>query len=369
MILSKYIYKKIFKNQLIILILLLLVCICQQLIKILGLGNNAAMYLIFLYLIFNIPELAKLTIPFSLFLSVIITFYRFHIQNEIIAMYSCGIKKYFFFQKILLYSFIIVCFAFINMSWLTAYCEQYQNNILYKIKKNVNFNKFIEKKFEFFPNKNLVLFIDTIDNKILYDVFIIKKRKIDNNDIYDIIIADQGSIYRDCNGAQSVVLQAGSYYKIQHNQTKHPQIYITNFFQNQMLINYNNTNFPFKEYNIISSMSIGQLWGSSTIATKIERNWRLTLLISILMMPLIALLFMTNITRHHLPNFLLAIILYTFFFVLNILLRSCVILHCSYASILIVFINCIFFIVSYSISLWKYFLLKIFFLKNIFNKI
>lgn len=359
MILTKYIFREIFKNQLIILILLLLVCICQKLIKIFGADNSVSIYLIFLYLTLNIPELGKLIIPFSLFLSVIITYYRLHIHNEILAMYSCGIKKSFFIQKILLYSFIISCLAFINMSWVSPYCEQYRNNILFRIKKNTCFNKLIEKKFQFFSNKTIILFADSIHDTTLKNIFIIKKRKDKNNNTFSVITSDQGNLYYNDGYLQSIVLKTGTYYEIPHNQTKYTNIYITNFSQHQILIDYH-LYLLHKIHDTVNNMSITQLWFSSSIETKIELHWRLILLISIFILPLIAFLLMSNISDSYLLNFLLAIILYTFFFLSQILLRSYAILECSYFILWSWLVNFIYLIIAFLIDLWKKFRLTVF---------
>lgn len=363
MILTKYILKKIFKNQLIILTILLLFCICQKLIKILGSDNIIPIHLILLYFIINIPELSKLIIPFSLFLSVIITYYKLHIHNEILAMYSCAIKKSFFIQNILLYSFIIAYIAFINISWLSPYCEQYRNYILSKINKNTYFNQLIEKKFYFFPDKKIVLFINHINNTKLENIFMIQTQHNTTNDTFSIITAEQGNIQYNYNYLLSITFNIGNYYEIPYiYTTTHSNIYLTNFSKYHTLIDYR-SNLLYKAHHTINNMSISQLWKLATKEAKIEYSWRFTLLISIFVLPLIALLLTINIIQNYLLNFLLAIILYAFFFLSQILLRSYAILNYTNAIIWIWLINFIYFIIALLISLSHNFKLKIFFKK------
>lgn len=364
MILTKYIFKKIFRNQLIILILLFFICICQKLIKVFGLDNNMPIDLIFLYLFASIPELGKLIIPFSLFLSVIITYYYFHIHNEILAMYSCAIKKSFFIQKILLYSLIIAYLALINISWLSPYCEQYRNHILCEMKKNSDFDKLIEKKFQLFSEKKIVLFINRIHDTTLQDIFIVKNKKYSDNTV-SVMIADQGDVYCQHKYVQSIFLKTGTYYEINRKCAMNSNTYVTNFSRHQILINYN-SNLVNKMHANISNMFTSQLFHDLTVEAQIELNWRLTLLISIVMMPLIAVLLMANISYNYLPHFLLAIILYIIFFLSHILLRSYAILYSSNFILWTGLVNFIYFIIGYLINVWKNFRLNNFFKKNFF---
>lgn len=360
MILIKYTLKQMCKNHLIILILLFLVCICQKLIKILGIEHNTSISLIILYIILNIPELSKLLIPFSLFLSVIITYYKLHIHNEILAMYSCGMSKYILIQSVLLYSSIVLCIAFTNLFWLYPYCKQYQDNVLEEVKKHTYFNIYIDKKFQLFSQKNLALLINNINNKKLENVFIANKQKNGYNNTINIITAEQGNIYNNLNHSQAIILNKGTYYKIDNNQKIYTNICITNFSQYKTLIDYN-FNFLKKPYKTIDQMSINQLWHSSLEEAYLELSWRLTLLISILIMPTIALLLIINIIYKYLPNFLLSIILYIIFFLSHILLRFYYISSPIHSIIEMWLINLIYLILIYLINIRKTFLLKSFF--------
>lgn len=361
MILTKYIFKEMFKNQLIILVILFLVCFFQKLIRVYGLENNISPYLVFLCLILYIPELSKLIMPFSLFLSIIITCYRLHIHNEILAMYVCTVKKSFLIQIILLYSFIVLCIAFINMSWISFYCEKYKNKILFKIENSMYPNKLIEKKIQLFFDNKLVLFVDTIDNEILKNIFLFKKYD-KTNTVFSIITSAQSSVdYKD-NCIQSIILDTGNYYEIDFNQATFSNIYVTEFSQHQLIIDYN-FNFLDKVCTNINSMSINQLWNAITIESQIEFDWRLNLLISILIMPLIASLLMISITEHYVFRFILAIVLYIFFFLSHITLRFYAILDYENSFIYMWLINLIYFIIVILVGLWDRFRFNKFFRK------
>ncbi|URJ32264.1 LPS export ABC transporter permease LptF [Blochmannia endosymbiont of Camponotus sp.] len=327
MIFTKYILKEIFKNQLIILTLLFLVCFCQKLIRMLGLviDSNISIYLIFLCLGLSMPESGKLLIPFSVFLSVLVTFYRLHAHNEIIAMYSCAVDKYIFLRSMFVFSWIVATFTMINIAWLSPYCSSYQSRLLYKIKENINLVVLSEKKFQPLVTKYLILFAGSIQGSKLKNVFLSKINPDKDNNMFIIITSDQGSIRRNPDGSRLIILENGTYYEIYNKCELCKDVLITDFSQYQMLIN-NTIKTLYKENESVDHMSMHQLWCSDKLEMRVELHWRLTLLVSIFLMPMIATLLITVVSYNYLVNLLVTVFLYIIFFIFHILLRSCVLL-------------------------------------------
>ncbi|URJ29756.1 LPS export ABC transporter permease LptF [Blochmannia endosymbiont of Camponotus sp.] len=353
MIFTKYILKEIFRNQLIILTLLFLVCFCQKLIKMLGLviDGNISMYLFFLYLGLNVPEAGKLLIPFSAFLSVLVTFYRLHIHNEIIAMYSCAVGKYIIIRSIFLFSGIIAMFAMINIGWLSPYCSNYQSKLSYEIKENINLTVLSEKKFQPLSTKSLILFADSIRGTKLNHVFLVQTNQNKNNSMFTIVTSEQGNVDRNPDGSRLIILEKGTYYEIYNKCELCEDIFITDFSKYRMLINSTFKTF-LKKNKPIDHMSIYQLWCSVAPEARVELHWRLTLLMSIFIMPMITTLLIITISYNYLSNFLLTIFLYTIFFVLHTLLRSHIILEKTNPMAWMWIINSIYLLIALLLNTW-----------------
>jgi len=327
MIFTKYILKEIFRNQLIILTLLFLVCFCQKLIKMLSLviDSGISIYLVFLCLGLNMPESGKLLIPFSVFLSVLVTFYRLHAHNEIIAMYSCAVDKYIFIRSIFFFSGIVATCTMINISWLSPYCSSYQSKLLYKIKENINLVIFSERKFQPLATKYLILFSDSIQGNKLKNVFLSKTNSDKDNSMFIIITSDQGSVCRNPDGSRLIILKKGTYYEIYNKCELCQDVLITDFSQYQMLINSTIKTF-YEDNESVDHMFMHQLWCSNKSEMRAELHWRLTLLVSIFLMPMITTLLITVVSYNYLINLLVTVFLYIIFFIFHILLRSCVLL-------------------------------------------
>ncbi|WP_331828500.1 LPS export ABC transporter permease LptF [Candidatus Blochmannia sp. SNP] len=354
MIFTKYILKEIFRNQLIILIILFLVCFCQKLIKMLGLiiDGNISICLVFLCLGLNIPEAGKLLIPFSVFLSVLVTFYRLHIYNEIIAMYSCAVDKYILIRSIFLFSGIVVTFAMINIGWLSPYCSSYQSKLLHEIKENINLTILSEKKFQSLSDKYLTLFADSIQEKKLKHVFLVKMNQNKDNGMFTIVTSEQGNVDQNPDGSRLIILEKGTYYEIYNKCELYKNVFITDFSKYEMSINNTFKTLLKKNQTIIDHMSIHQLWCSMAPEARVELHWRLTLLISIFIMPIITTLLTITISYNYLSNFLLTIFLYTIFFVLHTLLRSHIILEKTNPIVWMWVINSIYLLIALLLNAW-----------------
>ncbi|WHL25047.1 MAG: LPS export ABC transporter permease LptF [Candidatus Blochmannia vicinus] len=353
MIFTKYILKEIFRNQLIILILLFLVCFCQKLIKMLGLviDGNISIYLVFLCLGLYVPEAGKLLIPFSVFLSVLVTFYRLQIHNEIIAMYSCAVDKYIFIRSIFLFSGIVATFAMINVGWLSPYCSSYQNKLLHEIKENINLSVLSEKKFQPLSDKYLTLFADSIQGKKLKHVFLVKMNQDKDNGMFTIVTSEKGNVDQNPDGSRLIILEKGTYYEIYNKCGLYKNIFITDFAKYKMSIN-NTFKTLLKKNKPIDHMPIHQLWFSIAPEARVELHWRLTLLMSIFIMPMITTLLTITISYNYLSNFLLTIFLYTIFFVLHTLLRSHIILEKTNPIAWMWVINSIYLLIVLLLNAW-----------------
>lgn len=354
MILIKYIAKEICKNQLIVLTILFLVCLCQKFLKMLNLvmDENISIFLIFMCIGLNMPELGKLIIPFSVFISVPITFYRLHMHNEILAMYVCSVDKYIFIKSILFFSGIILIFSTVNMLWLSPYCGHYQNKLLFEIHKNVDLVMLAEKKFQSLNNARSILFIDNIQKNKLNHVFLARKDK----DVLTVIIADRGDIYHPSNGLKLIILENGICYEIYNKRKLYGDVCVSKFYQYQICLD-RNVEVLCKK-NEINYMSIRQLLASFSYEARIELHWRLTLLISVIIMPIIATLLFITITHNYLPFIIFMIFLYVVFFLLHIVLRFHVFLEIINPIIWIWGINIVYFIIACLLSLWNSFYIR-----------
>ena len=95
MILTRYLTKEVFKSQIAILFILLLIFFSQQLVRVLGSAANGKVPadLVFSLLGLGMPTMAQLMLPLCLFIAILLTFGRLYAESEITVMRACGVGQ------------------------------------------------------------------------------------------------------------------------------------------------------------------------------------------------------------------------------------------------------------------------------------
>lgn len=317
MIITRYLVREIFKSQFAILFILFFIFFCQKLVRILGAVVNGSIpkSLIFSLLGLGVPEMAQLILPLSLFLGLLITLSRLYNGNEITVMHACGLGKNVLIQAILMLILITTLFAAINVIWLSPLFSRYQNKILSEVKANPSMAILVEGQFNLAENGKAVLFVNNVKGKQFQKIFLAQlKESSDKRSL--VLIADQGHINLQPDGSQLILLNEGTLYE---GTAPLSDFTITNFTQYQVLINHH---VPKLGINNVEQMNLYQLCHSTRLDALAELHWRLTLVVSVLIMATIVVpLSVVNLHTGRIVNILLAMLLYLIFFILQISIR------------------------------------------------
>lgn len=319
MIITRYLVSEIFKSQLYILCILLLIFFCQQLVRILGtvVDGNIPINLVFSLLSLSMAILAQLILPLSLFLGLLITLRRLYTESEITVMHACGLGKNVLIRATLVLSLITMFFAAINVIWLSPWASRHQEQVLSEAKANPSITTLISGQFQPVQNGNSVLFIGGVKGNEFQCIFL-AQLKPDYNSHPSIIVADHGHISLREDGYQVITLDKGTHYE---GTALLRDFRITEFIQYQALIGHHSASINNRN---AEQMSIGKLWSSSELEARAELHWRLTLVVSVIIMALMVIpLSMVNPRQQgRMLNMLPAIILYLIFFLLQPSLHS-----------------------------------------------
>ncbi|CUR53749.1 Lipopolysaccharide export system permease protein LptF [Serratia symbiotica] len=363
----KYLTKKILKNQIFILLILFLVFFFQNLIRILDdtINNNISTKLTFFLLLFNIPKIIQLILPLSLFLSILLTLRKLYADSEITIMYSCGLHYKILIIPAMLLAMFTAVIAFINIFIISPIIYNYQSIIINEVKSNLNYSGLTEGQFKSLKNGNIIFFIKNIKNNKLNKIFLAQFQS-NNINFPSIITAENGKIEFKKDGSQIIILNKGTSFectKLLHNFN------ITNFNDYKIFIQYkkitlNNIN------DNSEQMLIKSLWKSKNQNIRAELHWRLTLVISVILMALLAVpVSLINPRTGNILNILFAILLYLFFFLLQTTLHSKTIKEKLDPILWLWGVNFIYFILILLLNLWNTILIRKFrfYLKKSFN--
>lgn len=318
MIIIRYLVREIFKSQFAILFILLLIFFCQQLVKILSgaVDGNIPTDLVLTLLGLSVPEMANIILPLSLFLAILMALGRLYTESEIIVMHACGLSRAVLVKAAMVLIFFTSLMAIINVIWLVPWASRHQSEVIENAKTNPGAVALAAGQFKSSPDGNLVLFIENVKNETFSKVFLAQLRP-NGSARPSVVMADSGYIELFHDGSQVITLNKGARYE---GTALLRDFRITDFKNYQAVIGYKSI--PFDPNNA-GQVSLFHLLASDNVEFRSELNWRLTLILSVLIMALIAVpLSVVNPRQGRVLSMLPALLLYFIFFLLQSSLRS-----------------------------------------------
>ncbi|MGP1923596.1 MAG: LPS export ABC transporter permease LptF [Arsenophonus sp. NEOnobi-MAG3] len=320
MIIIRYLLNKMLKSQVAILFILILIFFSKKTINILSLAvhGNIPSDLVFPLLGHGIPEMAQLILPLSLFLGLLMTYSKLYIDSEITVMHACGLGKRVLLIAALILGLFTALIAAVNVAWILPWSAKYQKQALADAKSNPSLvsMSMVEGQFKTTKDQYIVLYISDIKGKNFSDVFMAQLRQA-NNQRPSVVIAESGGIREDKNGNQIVVLDKGTRYE---GTALLRDFRITDFKDYQAVIDHKK---KVVTGDKIEQKDMLQLWRAKDVESKAEFHWRLTLVISALIMTLIVVPLSEVNPRHgRVLSILPAMLLYLIFFLLQSTLHS-----------------------------------------------
>nr|WP_207628854.1 LPS export ABC transporter permease LptF [Photorhabdus cinerea] len=306
------------KSQVAILFVLLLIFFCQRLVEILGAAveGNIPANLVISLLGLGVPEMAQLVLPLSLFLGVLMTFSKLYTESEITVMHACGLGKRVLVVSALILALLTSALAAVNVIWMIPWSSKYQEQVLADAKANPSLAAIIEGKFKPSDNGNLVLYIGSVHGDKFENVFLAQLRPVDNQRP-SVVISDGGHMVERPDGRQEVILNRGTRYE---GTAMLRDFRITEFNDYQAVVGHQ---VSAVDGDKVEQKSITQLWRDNDKDSRAEFHWRLTLVLSVLIMAMMVVpLSVVNPRQGRVLSMLPAMLLYLIFFLLQSSLRS-----------------------------------------------
>ncbi|MFP3014573.1 MAG: LPS export ABC transporter permease LptF [Arsenophonus sp.] len=354
MIIIQYLIRETLKSQVTIFFILILIFFSKKTINILSLAvqGNIPSDLVFHLLWLGIPEMMQLILPLSLFLGLLITYSKLYINSEIIVMHACGLGKRILIMAASILALFIALMQAVNVVWILPLSTKYQEHTLAYAKANPILTNMIEGQFKTIEDQNIVLYIADVKGKNFTDVFM-AQLFLDNKQRHSVIIAENGYIKHDRKGNQILVLNNGTRYE---GTALFGNFRITDVKDYKVVINHKE---PILIGDKIKQKNMLQLWLATDIKSNEEFHWRLTLIISVFIMALIAVPLSEVNPRHgRLLIILPAILIYIIFFLLQSTFHSNTGKYEIDNRIIIWLINSIFFLLGVILNIWDIVLMR-----------
>ena len=276
MILRKYIFKDIFKVQLVTLIVLLSVFLCQTVIKILGQASagNIPIGVVSEMIVYSLPSIGFILLPMSLYVGIIVSLSRMSSDSEMVVMRSSGFSGVSFMKIGLVLALITAIATALNCLYFMPASNLAKNAITDSSQNNPKYLPIESGKFTDFGDYTIYIHEvnDEKGEKKLGQVFVIKtvKSRLLTSTEYEFLSSTSGHMSKDKSGTQWVVLENGSLYK---SDGLSPELEKVDFSSLSIPVPYESD--EESRDDSLQSVSTFDLYNMKSHSAQIELQWRI----------------------------------------------------------------------------------------------
>lgn len=310
MIIRDYIIKEILRTFAAVFLILFLILLSTQLLRYLSAVAEGKVPAELFFIMLGLRNLESMTLllPLSLFLSILLTLSRLYKDSEMVAMASCGTGP-----SALLKSVLIVAFSFIFIEGsLALFLSPAANRQIQIIKEEIKSTAEVETisagQFNISKDSKRVLYAARkTDNDELENVFLYLRDKKNQS----VLAADDAKLVTDKElGVRYIIFQNGNRYDGVPGTLDYRHIKFKDYgihMQGKSV-----SEIDFKNY----SLTMTELWAmTDSEATEnkawSEIQWRLSMLISIILLPMLAVpLSKTTPRKGRYAKFAVALVVY-----------------------------------------------------------
>ena len=226
-------------------------------------GHGFKVY--FFYSIFNFPKIIHRILPFVFFISLFYQIIKYEKNNELLLLWTNGVKKIQFINVVILYSLLILVFQIFLGSYMSPKTQNESRS--YIRSSNIDFFPSLIREGKFIDTlAGVTIFIDSKDELGNYKNIYLKDTSIDNGPVgsYQIIYAKSGYLTKE-NSEKVFVFNNGEIINKENNK-------ITNFTFDK--INYNLEKYQSKSsgYQKLQEVPIKDLYNCLYLNSKNEIN-------------------------------------------------------------------------------------------------
>lgn len=317
MIVFRYLIKEVLKAQFAVLAVLLTIFISQQFVRVLADASDGEFpaFLIVTILGLNLPKLAVLVIPLSLFLGILLAHGRMYTEHEMVVLHGVGISEWYVTRVTLLAAVINMVIVGFLAVYVSPWAEEKQNQVLEQAQSEAGLASLVQGRFQTSPNGRAVLFVEKMGKgNTLEKVFVAQLPEPDDiTGTTDIVLAKSGLVVEAKSGSQQLKLKDGLRYQGNPEAVEYQQAEFAGY---QMEIKEQEVDARRRKLSSLPMEKLKELNNAPAIA---EFHWRMAVPIATLLMTLIAVpLARVNVRQGKFAKMFPAILLYLGYFGLMI---------------------------------------------------
>jgi len=317
MIIARYLTKQILQLTAALTLILLAVAVLIRLLNYLGdaTEGNIDPSVLLLLMSYRLPEFVQLILPLALLLSILLAYGRMYADNEMTVLIASGLSK----RRLLAYtllssSAIILLISYLSLS-LTPWGLMNSETLLEQQKDLNEFDVMVPGIFQDISSGARTTYAENIEDNVIENVF------MHETESDRLIVASSASLSQNVESGDSdrlVVFAEGS---LTEGMATESFYSVTSFGELAVRI-------PQREINIDLSqveqtMNTTELWSSATNSGIAELQWRLSLILIVPVLCLLAVpLSKVNPRQGRFAKLAPAVLLYIIYFALLLASRD-----------------------------------------------
>nr|WP_230425569.1 LPS export ABC transporter permease LptF [Saccharobesus litoralis] len=236
-------------------------------------------------LLLNIPPLAGLILPLSMFIGIFLAHGRFYEDNEMSVLKACGVSEWYVTRITIVVALVIAVFTGLNTIWWGPYSAAKKEEIQDQLKADIGLSTLIPGQFQQAANNKAVIFVHETqqDNSAFNKVFVAQMpHEEDRKQRFNVVYAEKGRVIEENADEQSLVLNNGRRYEGGHDQL------------NYQIASFGAYSVKIKEQQIeerrrkLSAVSTKELMERDDFEAIAEWQWRIALPLSVPIVALVA---------------------------------------------------------------------------------
>ena len=214
----RYIIRETFKAQIAVFLVLLTIFVSQQFVQVLAQASEGQLpaQLIIQVLGLQLPSLAALILPISLFLGILLAHGRLYADHEMAVLHACGVSEWYVARATLAFALVVaVLTAFLTM-WIGPWALSQEQAIADRARAEAGVSVIQTGRFQQVAQQRAVIFVERQNRDgLLEEIFVAQlpaRSEFNEDSRASVVMAAQGRIETLANGSQQLILDDGRRY-------------------------------------------------------------------------------------------------------------------------------------------------------------
>jgi len=289
----RYVIRETFKAQLAVFLVLITIFLSQQFVQVLAEASDGQLpaELILLVLGLQLPGLASLILPISLFLGILLAHGRLYSDNEMSVLHACGVSEWYVTRTTLVFALMVsVLTALLTLWWGPAALSQ-EHLVADRARSDAGVSVIQTGRFQQVASQRAVIFVESQnENQELEHIFVAQmpasstngERRTPEEERASVVMASRGQVLSTASGAQLLSLNDGRRYSQSLENFDH---HVMSFDRYQMQIREQAPEESLRRQEAIPTL---ELMRSSGPEARAELQWRLAIPLAMPLLTLIA---------------------------------------------------------------------------------